>query len=273
MLNMDRALVLFGSVSDKEVYEDLIAGFRALKKRFSFRITSAHRTPGVLYDILQNYEFRVAVCGAGLSAALPGVVASKTIKPVIGVPVSGNYEGIDAFLSVTQIPPGISVLGTAIDAGRQASIEATKILDYTFDEVVLVKRNSDADTLKAINKAEAILQEFGIKYSESNAPNYTNTKTLYIDFVSLQEIDALQKTNALVIYVPVTTAGGKISQLPLFTKIKYGLWVGLGRGENAALAAVQILNKEENFSEALLRYREKQNDRVIAADQKEQLDE
>ena len=270
---MEKVLIVFGSASDKPVYEALAKGLREQEKRFSLRIASAHRTPELLENIMDNTEFEVAVCGAGLSAALPGVVASQTIKPIIGIPVSGNYSGIDAYLSVTQIPPGIVVLGTAIDAGEQAAVESGKILDGKFKEVVLVKRNNDADSEKAVNKAEAILQKFGIKYTQSAAPNYTNQDALYIDFVPLEEIDTLQKTDSLVIYVPIAAQGGNIQQLQQFTKIKYGLWVGLGRGENAGLATVQLMNKDEQYNEALLNFRAEQKEKVLAADDKEQLEE
>ena len=90
-------------------------------------IASAHRTPDVLKDIVEKSDAEVFIGIAGLSAALPGVIAAHTIKPVIGVPVSGKVN-LDAILSIIQMPPGIPVAAVGLDRGENAALLAVEIL-------------------------------------------------------------------------------------------------------------------------------------------------
>jgi len=98
---------------------------------------SAHREPEKVRDIVKNNTDGkvVFICIAGLSAALPGVVASLTSKPVIGVPVSAKLGGMDALLSCVQMPPGVPVATVGIDNGKNAALLALRILGltHTFD--------------------------------------------------------------------------------------------------------------------------------------------
>jgi 5-(carboxyamino)imidazole ribonucleotide mutase len=102
--------------------------------RYEIRVMSAHRDPDVVADYAKNAKMRglrVIIAGAGLAAALPGVVAAHTDLPVIGVPLtSGNSVagGLDAMLAIAQMPPGVPVACVAVNGSRNAAILAAKIL-------------------------------------------------------------------------------------------------------------------------------------------------
>lgn len=100
--------------SDSNVYLPIIKKLEKKNVEFDLRIASAHRTPELLHAVLSRKRFDMIIAGAGLAAHLPGVVASKTIAPVVGVPCNGNFEGLDAFLSIVQMPPGIPVLSVGV---------------------------------------------------------------------------------------------------------------------------------------------------------------
>ena len=103
--------------------------------RYEIRVMSAHRDPEVVADYAQNARMRglrVIIAGAGLAAALPGVVAAHTDLPVIGVPLTSSTSvagGLDALLAISQMPPGVPVACMGINGARNAAILAAKIVD------------------------------------------------------------------------------------------------------------------------------------------------
>ncbi|MCK4287326.1 MAG: AIR carboxylase family protein, partial [Candidatus Lokiarchaeota archaeon] len=97
--------------------------------KYDLQILSAHRNPEELDDYIQSCDSLIYIAVAGLSAALPGVIASKTDKPVIGVPVSTKLGGLDALLSIAQMPPGVPVASVGIDRGENAAHLAIRILN------------------------------------------------------------------------------------------------------------------------------------------------
>ena len=116
-----------GSKSDMQIAEkakDLLDEFEI---NYSIKIASAHRTPDILMKIVKDSNADVFIGIAGLAAALPGIIASQTIKPVIGVPVSGKVN-LDAILSIIQMPPGIPVGAVGLDRGDNAALLAIEIL-------------------------------------------------------------------------------------------------------------------------------------------------
>lgn len=127
----DNALVsiIAGSTSDKEVYEKAEKIFKENDIKYDLQIISAHRNPDKLDKYIKSCESLIYIAVAGLSAALPGVIASKTNKPVIGVPVSAKLNGLDALLSIVQMPPGVPVACVGIDRGDNAAHLAIRILN------------------------------------------------------------------------------------------------------------------------------------------------
>ena len=125
---MKSITVILGSGSDKPVFDKCKKIHDELGVEYDVHIASAHRTPEKIDKIVENSDSDVFIAIAGLSAALPGVIASKTTKPVIGVPVESKLNGLDALLSIVQMPPGIPVGCVGIDRGDNAAILAIEIL-------------------------------------------------------------------------------------------------------------------------------------------------
>ena len=119
--------IVLGSKSDMKVAEKAIEVLKELGVKYRLKVASAHRTPDVVDKLVSEADAEVFIAIAGLSAALPGVIAARTMKPVIGVPVSGTVN-LDAILSVVQMPPGIPVAGVGLDRGENAAILAAQIL-------------------------------------------------------------------------------------------------------------------------------------------------
>jgi 5-(carboxyamino)imidazole ribonucleotide mutase len=119
--------IIMGSSSDMFVAEKVKAILEEFKVTYDIKIASAHRTPEVLKKLVEKSDADLFIGIAGLSAALPGTIAAHTIKPVIGVPVSGKVN-LDAILSIIQMPPGIPVGAVGLDRGENAALLAIQIL-------------------------------------------------------------------------------------------------------------------------------------------------
>jgi len=130
-----RVGIVMGSKSDMPVMEKAGTELEERGIRFEIRVMSAHRDPEVVADYAQNARMRglkVIIAGAGLAAALPGVVAAHTDLPVIGVPLTSSTSvagGLDALLAISQMPPGVPVACIGINGARNAAILAAKIID------------------------------------------------------------------------------------------------------------------------------------------------
>ena len=120
-------LIILGSKSDMAVADKVMNVLGTLEVDYNLDIASAHRTPKRVVELVKNTKAKVIVAIAGLSAALPGVAASHTLKPVIGVPVSGKLN-LDAVLSILQMPPGVPVGTVGLDNGENAALLAAEIL-------------------------------------------------------------------------------------------------------------------------------------------------
>ncbi len=120
--------ILIGSESDRSVAERAAKVFDEKGVDYEIRVLSAHRDPVELDNYVSKSDAEIFIAIAGLSAALPGVVASRTGKPVIGVPVSAKLGGMDALLSIVQMPKGVPVACVGIDNGENAAHLALRIL-------------------------------------------------------------------------------------------------------------------------------------------------
>jgi 5-(carboxyamino)imidazole ribonucleotide mutase len=128
MTGMTEVAIIMGSRSDSAVADRVCTVLREQGISYDLQVISAHREPDQLDAYIRSSSCRVYIAIAGLSAALPGVIASKTNKPVIGVPVSGTLMGIDALLSIVQMPKGVPVACVGIDNGENAALLAVRIL-------------------------------------------------------------------------------------------------------------------------------------------------
>jgi len=129
-----RVGIIMGSKSDMDVMDGAAKVLREAGVRHEVRVMSAHREPELVAEYCRNARMRglqVIIAGAGLSAALPGVAAAHTDLPVIGVPLSSRLSaigGLDAILSVLQMPPGVPVAGVGLDNAKNAGALAVRIL-------------------------------------------------------------------------------------------------------------------------------------------------
>jgi 5-(carboxyamino)imidazole ribonucleotide mutase len=123
--------VILGSASDQKIADKAIDILAKSDVSYEVQIISAHRNPGELDEYVRKTDAKVFIAIAGLSAALPGVIASKTEKPVIGVPVSAKLGGLDALLSIVQMPKGVPVACVGIDNAENAAYLAMRILKVT----------------------------------------------------------------------------------------------------------------------------------------------
>lgn len=150
-----------GSKSDLPVADKAIAVLKKFGVQFDIAVASAHRTPRRVEDLVTGSDADVFISIAGLSAALPGVVASYTVKPVIGVPVSGSIN-IDALFSIVQMPPGIPVAAVGMDRGENAAVLALEILalnDTELRDKIIQYRREQAE--KVVADSEKVISDVG----------------------------------------------------------------------------------------------------------------
>ncbi len=123
--------IIMGSTSDLPVVRRGADFLESLAVPFELKALSAHRTPAAVEEFARNAASRgvkVIIAAAGMSAALPGVIAAQTTLPVIGLPISASLMGVDALLSVAQMPPAIPVAAVGVDAALNAAVLAVRIL-------------------------------------------------------------------------------------------------------------------------------------------------
>jgi 5-(carboxyamino)imidazole ribonucleotide mutase len=125
---MTSVAIIIGSQSDKELGDQAAKMLEEFGTSYELKVISAHRNPEVLMEYVKNSDANIFICIAGLAAALPGVVASHTLKPVIGVPKNVRLNGLDSLLSIVQMPTGVPVATVAIDGSKNAALLAVEIL-------------------------------------------------------------------------------------------------------------------------------------------------
>lgn len=138
---MNKVGVIMGSTSDWNVMKEACLLLEEFGVNYSRDVVSAHRTPEKLFDYAKNAKslgHEVIIAGAGGAAHLPGMVASLTTLPVIGVPIkSSKLNGLDSMLSIVQMPPGVPVGTMAIDGAKNAALYAISILSVYDSELLL----------------------------------------------------------------------------------------------------------------------------------------
>lgn len=120
--------VISGSKSDGQIVDAVIAILKEFDVNYENNVLSAHRNAAGLRKYVEKTNVDIFIAIAGMAAHLPGAIAALTIKPVIGVPVSGKLGGLDALLSIVQMPSGVPVASVAIDNGKNAALLAIEIL-------------------------------------------------------------------------------------------------------------------------------------------------
>ncbi len=160
--------IIMGSTSDLPVMEKACQFLEEMEIPFEVNALSAHRTPQEVSDYARNAAsrgIRVIIAGAGMAAALPGVIAAETPLPVIGVPIKGScLEGLDATMAILQMPPGIPVATVAINGAQNAAILAMQMLALADDALMQKFVAYKQGLKKKIVKANEELAKLEYKY-------------------------------------------------------------------------------------------------------------
>ncbi len=157
--------IIMGSTSDLPVMKKAADFLNSMKIPFEINALSAHRTPEEVEGFAKNAEnrgIRVIIAAAGMAAHLPGVIASMTKIPVIGVPIKASLDGLDALLAIVQMPPGIPVATVGIDGAMNAGILAAQILSTADSELAERVKDFKSSLKQKIVKANEELKE--VKY-------------------------------------------------------------------------------------------------------------
>lgn len=161
--------IIMGSTSDLPIMEKAAKFLDEMEVPFEINALSAHRTPNEVEAFAQGAAARglkVIIAGAGMAAALPGVIAASTTLPVIGVPIKGMLDGLDALLSIVQMPPGIPVATVGVNGAQNAAILALEMLAL-----------SDADLAERLRSHKSGLKNKIVKANEALAAEQYKFKT------------------------------------------------------------------------------------------------
>ena len=255
-----KVTIITASKSDEEISQKVVDVFKENNIPHELQFASAHREPDKVRDIVKNSDADVFIAIAGLSAALPGFVASITDKPVIGLPVNAANSvsgGLDALLAISQMPPGVPVLAVGVNKPEVAAQNCAKMMKKYESITIIGDKNNEA-----VKKAIDTLKKFEVLYSFAEKPNSNNVN---IEFTYFDE--PVEKKDELVIYCPLLSKDDDKAEASLnFLKhTSHGLWVGINNGVNAAVAAIEIMNIDNSFEEPLTAYRREIGKKVLDA--------
>ncbi len=156
-----------GSTSDLPVMEKACQLLNDMQIPFEVQALSAHRTPQAVEEFARNAKDRgikVIIAAAGMAAALPGVIAAQTTLPVIGVPIKGMLDGLDALLSIVQMPPGIPVATVGVNGAMNAAILAVQMLALSDEAIAQRLADYKAGLSAKIEKANKELSSLEYQY-------------------------------------------------------------------------------------------------------------
>jgi 5-(carboxyamino)imidazole ribonucleotide mutase len=161
--------IIMGSTSDLPVMEKAMSLLEEMEIPFEVNALSAHRTPEAVEKFAREARskgIKVIIAAAGMAAALPGVIAASTTIPVIGVPIKGMLDGLDAMLSIIQMPPGIPVATVGVNGAMNAAILAAQIIALS-DEAVAARvenyKNRLGEKIVKANEQLAAIRDYKFK--------------------------------------------------------------------------------------------------------------
>jgi 5-(carboxyamino)imidazole ribonucleotide mutase len=262
-----KVLVIFGSKSDANIYEPLKSRLLQDGHDLDFRMISVHRSPELLDRELQGLEADAVVAGAGLAAHLPGILASKLLVPVIGVPCSAALGGLDAFLSMAQMPFGIPVMAAGPDQYQtavSALARASRLdLRFSFDRffVVLERHKRNLPQFKlVVERAEKLAQRTNLPLEFIDRPKENSLNICLVDILEADPLAPLPfappqaQSDEIRIHVPLLTEesyrsiSGALAMAKRVESLSGALWVGANNVGNAMLAALQLANSNGAYS-------------------------
>jgi 5-(carboxyamino)imidazole ribonucleotide mutase len=261
---MEKALVIFGSGTDSPVFEALLENLKKQETPFKLRVLSAHKTPLETETAVRQSNEKIFICGAGLAAALPGATAALTTKPVIGIPCKGAFEGMDAMLSIFQMPPGIPVIGVGVEQVENAAELAHNFLSKKIKKITLLLPETETEKI-LYEKTKTFLKETETPFEENKKPQENAVNILFKD---IQNIEALPETTETILVVPAVNRCSHADAQKLLNASKKHYWVGLNNYRNATIAALQLINITGELDEKLKKIREQNKQKVLEADKK-----
>ncbi len=158
--------VIMGSDSDLEVMNDACLLLDELNVSYEVSIVSAHRTPERMFDYAKSAKDRgleVIIAAAGGAAHLPGMIASLTTLPVIGVPIRSSLNGLDSLLSIVQMPPGVPVATVAVNGAKNAALLACQILALKYKDIDERVKGYRVGIRDEVIRKALLLEELGYK--------------------------------------------------------------------------------------------------------------
>lgn len=260
-----KVLLMFGSKSDANIYEPLKQRLESDGHQVDFRMISVHRSPELLDKELTGLNAQAVVAGAGLAAHLPGVLASKVLLPVFGIPCGAALGGVDALFSIMQMPFGIPVLAVAPDRHETVAdfLTAWEKLDlrFKFNEFHLVYELSRKETshfAQMLTRAQRIAEKVNLEISHDEQPRKGAVN------ICLVEIDPKDPERSLPwpvggseetrIYVPVLADQdyrdpyAAVAVVKQISSVYGGVWVGANNVGNAMLVSLQLANATGGFN-------------------------
>ena len=253
--------IIIGSKSDETKVKPAIDTLGEFGIAYDFKVASAHRSPSYVEEIIDNainMGVKVFITGAGMANHLSGTVASRTTLPVIGIPFSGGIsDGMDSLLATVQMPPGVPVLAVGVNRGDVAAENCIKMLKKYENVTLIGDKNNNA-----VEKSVDILKKFKVAhvFDDKPNPNSVNIEFTYFD-------EPIEKKDELVIYCPLLLEKDDKAEaaLNLLKHTNHGLWVGANNGVNAAVAAIEIMNIDNEYKEMLASYRKEIGEKVLEA--------
>jgi len=263
-----KILVIFGSKSDAKIYEPLQECLRKDGHEIDFRMISVHRSPELMdKEISSMKKIDAVIAGAGLAAHLPGVMASKLLIPILGIPCSAAIGGVDALFSMLQMPFGIPVLSTAVDQYESAVdfLKHWENIDLRYSSEVFTivmdkKLRKSSHGVLLLERASKIAEKnkFDLNLVETPVEACVNICALEIEGknpeAALPFPSLGKKAKELRIFVPVLNdddyrnAMSAIAVIKRIQSVEAGIWTGVNNIGNAMLAALQLANASGSYS-------------------------
>ncbi len=249
--------IFFGSKSDQEIYQKLNNRLTEEGQELEFHVLSAHRDAEKLEEVLKTIDCDLIIGGAGLAAHLPGVIASKTFRPVLGMPVKSHFDGLDSFCSILQMPYGVPVL-SCYPENVEAFVSFIKKLDSIerneIKKINLVVSDDAEKNLyleREIERTKTLAETFPfpLEIVTEPIPNELNI------IITQSYDDVKVEKNGINIFVPVLKKDQFKNPKFILNVMEWtkqgGVWAGVNNTRNAYLAFMEILNHYGRTSEGL----------------------
>ncbi len=233
-----KLFVVFGSASDENISLPLVTALKKVSDDVEYQVISAHRNLEQLQERITTWKGDAIIAGAGIAAALPGVVAAMTPLPVFGVPVPSQFGGLDSLASIAQMPPGVPVMTCGPGKTDEiVSFLARWKLWQSKPHLHFVVPNG-VSANDDIAKAEVLAKEKGVTVSSSAAKDPASLNVYFV--TKAEEV----RTDEFSLHIPYFTKGDVVKPEKYLDVLKWtekgGLWVGANNTRNAVQSLLRL---------------------------------